>query len=116
MRSIPGMRISDEVLKAAEKGLSYELLRVLSKVYGKRGEKAFFYVKRGKVRRYRDFFVVKGREEYVVDDDFCTCKDFQIRLRCERPCAHIIAVAVAKKSGIYERVDRYYVDELLEKT
>ncbi len=109
------MRLEESVLKLAESGLSFELLKALIRFYGNRGKKAFLYVKNGRVRRYRDFFVVKGREEYIVDEDFCTCRDFQMRLKGRRPCAHIIAVAIAKRAKAYESVDEYYVDRLLEK-
>jgi len=109
------VRIEESVVRALRHGLSYELYKALLLSYGKRGEKAFFYVKDGRVKRYRDFFVVVGREEYLVDEDFCTCKDFQLRLKGRRPCAHILAVFIAKRLGAYDYIDAYYVD-FLQKT
>ena len=109
------VRIEKSVLEALRHGLSYELYKALLLSYGKRGEKAFFYVKDGRVKKYRDFFVVVGREEYLVDEDFCTCKDFQLRLKGKRPCAHILAVIIAKRLKVYDEIDAYYVD-FLQKT
>ncbi len=107
------MRIDEKVVEALKHGLSYELYKALLLSYGKRGEKAFFYVKDRRVKKYRDFFVVVGREEYLVDDSFCTCKDFQIRLKGKKPCAHILALFVAKNLGIYDEFDAYYIDYLI---
>jgi len=92
------------------KKLDYQLYKALLTTFGKRGDKAFFYVRERRVKKYRDFFVVVGREEYVVDDYFCTCKDFQINLKGREPCAHILAVEVAKNVGMYDEVDAYYID------
>ncbi|MCS7121399.1 MAG: SWIM zinc finger family protein [Archaeoglobaceae archaeon] len=100
----------NEVIEVAKKGLSYELYKKLLTVYGRRGEKAFFYLKERRIKKYKDFFVVVGREEYVVDEFFCTCADFLIRLKGEKPCAHIIAVEVAKVAKMYDEIDAYYVD------
>jgi len=105
------MQVKNEVKKAA-KALDYNLYKALLLNYGKRGEKAFFYLKENRVKKYKDFFVVVGREEYIVEDEFCTCNDFQINLRGKKPCAHILAVYIAKKLKLYERFDTYYVDFL----
>ena len=85
------MLLRSEVVNAAKKGLSYELYKALIQTYGRRGEKAFLYLLQRRVKRYRDFFVVVGRYEYVVEEYFCTCPDFQINLKGRSPCAHIIA-------------------------
>ncbi len=106
------MKIEDSVVKALRYGLGYELYKALLLSYGRRGEKAFFYVRDGRVKKYRDFFVVVGREEYLVDEDFCTCRDFQLRLKGKRPCAHILAVFVAKRLKMYDEIDAYYIDFL----
>jgi predicted nucleic acid-binding Zn finger protein len=103
--------ISDEVAKELERGkLDYGLYRALLINHGKRGEKAFFYLKEKRVKRYRDFFVVVGEEEHVVDNSFCDCPDFQINLKAKKACAHILAVYIAKKLKLYDEVDAYYVD------
>ncbi|HDD36667.1 MAG TPA: hypothetical protein ENF50_04305, partial [Archaeoglobus veneficus] len=84
------MRVKSEVEKAI-KALDYNLYKALLLNYGKRGEKAFFYLKENRVKKYRDFFVVVGKEEYIVEDNFCTCNDFQINLKGKKPCAHVLA-------------------------
>ncbi|NOY11584.1 MAG: hypothetical protein GXO67_05810 [Archaeoglobi archaeon] len=92
------------------KRFDFSLYKYLIDVFGKRGDKAFFYVKERRVKRYRDFFVVVGREEYIVDERFCTCRDFQFNLKGRAPCAHIIAVEVARNLKMYDEVDAYYID------
>ncbi|RLI88936.1 MAG: hypothetical protein DRO98_02100 [Archaeoglobales archaeon] len=106
--------LPEEIVKAAKKGMGYELYRALLFEYGKRGEKAFFYIKEGRVKKYRDFFVVIGEHEYIVDNDFCTCRDFQFNLKTRRPCAHIIAVKTAKLMHKYDEYDEYYVDFMVK--
>lgn len=102
--------LKNEVIEAAKKGIGYELYKALFLNYGKRGEKAFLYIYKNRVKKYRDFFVVVGREEYIVEEFFCTCPDFQINLRSRSPCAHIIAVEVAKILKCYDEIDAYYMD------
>jgi len=105
------MKIWNELEKLRNyKNDSFELYRFLIERFGKRGDKAFFYVRENRVKKYRDFFVVVGREEYIVDERFCTCRDFQINLKGKKPCAHIIAVEIAKALKNYDEIDAYYID------
>jgi len=104
------VKLDDVIENVVEKGLSLDLYRMLSKLYGKRGEKAFRYLVERRIKKYKDFFIVVGSEEYIVDDDFCTCKDFQINLKFSRPCAHIIALRIAKRLGLFDEFDVYYID------
>ncbi len=104
------MPLPSDVIKAAKSGKDYELYRSLLENFGKRGDKAFEYLRDGRVKKYRDFFVVVGKEEYVVDEDFCSCPDFTVNLKGKSPCAHIIAVEVAKISHMYDVIDAHYVD------
>ncbi len=110
-------QLNDELRKidlALEKynELGYDLLKFLSKNFGKRGGKAFFYLKNDKIIKYNDFFVVQGKEDYIVDFDFCTCYDFLFNLKCQKPCAHLIAVKLAEKFKKYKKVNKYYIDIL----
>ena len=112
------MPLSSEVERAAKSGSEYELYKTLLLNFGKRGDKAFEYLKERRVKKYRDFFVVVGKEEYIVEENFCTCADFLVNLKGRSPCAHIIAVEVAKITGMYDNIDAYYVDypdDILEK-
>ncbi len=102
--------LKSEVIEAARKGIGYELYKALFLNYGKRGEKAFYYIYQRRIKKYLDFFVVVGREEYIVEEFFCTCPDFQINLKGRSPCAHIIAVEVAKLLKCYDEIDTYYMD------
>lgn len=104
------MKLKSEVLEAADKGIGYDLYKSLLFNYGKRGEKAFFYLRERRVKKYLDFFVVVGRNEYVVEEFFCTCPDFQINLKGKEPCAHIIAVELAKILKCFDEIDAYYTD------
>lgn len=104
-------RLSKDVERAIKYGkLGYNLYKSLLLDYGKRGEKAFFYLRENRIKKYKDFFVVVGEEEYVVEGDYCSCKDFQINLKAKSPCTHILAVKVAQRINMYDSVDTYYVD------
>ena len=76
--------------------------------FGARGKKALAAIDAGKVKQYRDFFVVEGRTaEYLVDEDFCTCRDFLYR---GRTCWHLLAVRIAIETNLAEQVDGWYQD------
>lgn len=103
--------LSEDVLREIKgRELSHGLYESLLFKYGKRGEKAFLILKENRVKKYKDFFVVVGGEEYIVEETHCNCKDFQINLRQTKPCAHIIAIKIAKRVGLYDNIDRYYLD------
>ncbi|TDA26233.1 MAG: hypothetical protein DSO00_07735 [Archaeoglobi archaeon] len=104
------MKIANEVVEASKKGLGYDLYKALFLNYGKRGEKAYFYLSQNRIKKYRDFFVVVGRNEYIVDEFFCSCPDFQLKLKGQKPCAHILAVEVAKLIKRYDEINAYYTD------
>ena len=76
--------------------------------FGVRGKKALAAIDAGKIKKYLDFFVVEGRTaEYVVDEDFCTCRDFLYR---SRTCWHLLAVRIAMGANLAERIDEWYQD------
>ena len=76
--------------------------------FGARGRKALAAIDAGKVKKYLDFFVVEGRTaEYVVDEDFCSCRDFLYR---GRTCWHLLAVRIALGADLAESVDGWYQD------
>lgn len=85
-------------------GLRDEVIRI----FGERGRKALSAIDEGRVKRYRDFFVVVGKsDEYIVDEDFCTCNDFIFR---GGRCWHILAGQIAALTGRYESYDLWYQD------
>ncbi len=80
------------------------------KRYGERGARAIDAVSEGRVKKYRDFFVVVGRsDEYVVEDEFCTCRDAVFR---GGECSHVLAVRFARVYGGFEEIDLWYLDDL----
>ena len=103
-----------DVLRSAG-SLTGELEQRIIREYGNRGQRAIELVRAGKVRKYRDFFVVEGKGDlYVVEGDFCTCRDYLYRLsRNGGLCYHSLAVRIAEATGQYERVDEWYSDHIL---
>jgi predicted nucleic acid-binding Zn finger protein len=95
---------------AQKKELDAAARAEIEQEFGPRGRKALSAIDDGKVIRYLDFSVVKGRTaEYIVDDDFCTCSDFMYR---NRICWHILAVRIAVQTGTIRIVDAWYQDIL----
>ncbi len=103
------MSIFEDIEK---EGLTPENEKRLAQEFGARGKKAIETVRSGKIRKYRDFFVVQGSTgSYVVEEDFCTCNDYLYRLSVKGGvCYHSIAVRIAKATGEYETVDEWYTD------
>jgi len=94
----------------SEHTLSPALREAIVAEYGDRGRKALRALDESRVKRYLDFFIVVGySDEYVVEEDFCTCSDFAYR---GGECWHILAVKIAEQLGIYERYDLWYQDSL----
>lgn len=89
-----------------EKVLSPELRGEILKIFGDRGGKALKGIDEHRIRKYRDFFVVIGSSgEYVVEEEFCTCRDFIYR---KGKCWHELAVRIAAATGLYTEVDLWY--------
>jgi predicted nucleic acid-binding Zn finger protein len=97
---------------AAAGELTPEIVDRIVAVHGDRGLTAIDAVSERRVKRYRDFTVVVGhREEYVVEDGGCTCKDAEYNLDASDPtalCWHVLAAAVADRIGAVDRHDMYY--------
>jgi predicted nucleic acid-binding Zn finger protein len=92
-----------------ERRLTPEVRRLIGERYGQRGVKALEIVDEGRVKRYLDFFVVVGSsDEYVVEDEFCTCSDALFRRGGE--CAHVLAVRIGILTGRYEEFPLWYQD------
>lgn len=88
--------------------LSPEAKHSLIHAYQERGEKAILAVEHGNVKKYRDFWVVVGRsDEYIVEEDFCTCDDFRFR---GGNCWHSLAVRIAEICHLYEEFDLFYTE------
>ena len=94
--------------------LTPELVDRLIGLHGDRGQRAIEAVGEGRVKEYRDFTVVVGHEdEYVVEEDACTCKDAEYNLDPNDPeelCWHDIAVRIARAIGETDEHDMWYSD------
>ncbi len=91
-----------------QKNLTPELRQHLIRLFSRRGKLALEAIDEGRVKKYLDFFVVTGTSgEYVVDEGFCTCRDFIFR---GGRCWHLLAVDIARVTGSYERIDLWYQD------
>jgi predicted nucleic acid-binding Zn finger protein len=101
----------------AQGSLTPALEKRLVEEFGSRGKRAMDAVRSKKIKKYRDFFVVEGSTgSYIVEDDFCTCKDYIYRLSVKGGvCYHSIAVRIAKAMGEYEEIDQWYSDVMPEK-
>jgi predicted nucleic acid-binding Zn finger protein len=88
--------------------LSPAIRQAIEETYAERGVRALAALDEGRVKKYLDFFVVVGQTgEYVVEDDFCTCRDFTFR---GKMCWHILAVKIALIVGGYEEYSLWYQD------
>ena len=99
----------------AEAGtLTPEVVSAILDAHGDRGQRAIEAVTESRVKEYRDFTVVVGRQdEYIVEDDGCTCKDAEYNLDADDPtalCWHAIAVAIAERIGAVDHHDMWYSD------
>lgn len=94
--------------------LNTEIREEIVELFGRKGTSALEAIDAGRVKKYLDFFVVEGRTaSYIVEDDFCTCGDFLYR---GRPCWHLLAVRIAKETGLCVTVNRWYQEMLSERT
>jgi predicted nucleic acid-binding Zn finger protein len=94
--------------------LTPEIVDRIVAVHGDRGQRAIEAVAESRVKEYRDFTVVVGHDdEYVVEDDGCTCKDAEYNLDAADPdqlCWHAIAVRIARAIGELDEHDMWYSD------
>jgi predicted nucleic acid-binding Zn finger protein len=89
-----------------------EFKQQIEREYGNRGKKGLGIVKEGRVKRYRDFYVVVGEaDEYIVEDAVCTCRDFLFNAsRNLVKCSHMIAVEIAKQENLVDIINAWYQD------
>ncbi|NYT07633.1 MAG: hypothetical protein GKC05_05185 [Methanomicrobiales archaeon] len=78
------------------------------RIFGDRGRKALKALDERRVKKYRDFFVVVGTsDEYIVEDEFCSCPVYLYR---GGGCWHVLAVKIAALTGDFEEYDLWYQD------
>jgi predicted nucleic acid-binding Zn finger protein len=91
---------------SAQKTLDTATRAAIEEAYGVRGKKALAAIDAHRVKKYLDFFVVTGKtDDYVIDENVCTCSDFIFR---NRECWHLLAVRIATRTGSYDSVDQWY--------
>ena len=94
--------------------LTPETVDPIVTLHGDRGQRAIEAVAENRVKEYRDFTVVVGhRDEYVVENDGCTCKDAEYNLDAADPeqlCWHAIAVRIARAIDETDEHDMWYSD------
>ena len=106
----------EEFFSVLESGgrLNSRLREEVIRLFGDRGRKAIAAIDEGRVKKYLDFYVVVGKsDEYIVDEDFCTCNDFIFR---GGRCWHILAARIAALTGNYESYDLWYQEIWAEGT
>jgi predicted nucleic acid-binding Zn finger protein len=97
-------------LMEQDRGLSVDVQEKIQRIYGERGKKAVLAVDECRVKKYLDFFVIVGTsDEYVVEDEFCTCRAQVFR---GGPCWHVLAAKIAIATGKFEEVDEWYQESL----
>ncbi len=103
------MDVEAIICRLREEGMLTPAIRQeITGVFGDRGRKALAAIDEKRVKKYRDFFVVVGTTgEYIVEEDFCSCRDFIFR---KGRCWHVLAVAIASLTGNYEVYDLWYMD------
>jgi predicted nucleic acid-binding Zn finger protein len=112
---LPVTAVDDWELALAEAGeLTPELVDRIVGLHGDRAQRAIEAVGENRVKAYRDFTVVVGHEEeYVIENDTCTCKDAEYNLDPADPeelCWHAIAVRIARALGETDEHDMWYSD------
>ena len=103
----------EQALEAAGE-LTPQIVDRLVSLHGDRAQRAITAVGENRVKEYRDFVVVVGhQDEYIIEDDGCTCKDAEYNLDPADPdqlCWHAIAVRIARALGEIDEHDMWYSD------
>jgi predicted nucleic acid-binding Zn finger protein len=96
-----------------QKALTPGLRQQIISLFSRRGKLALEAIDEGRVKKYLDFYVVTGTSgEYIVDEGFCTCRDFIFR---GGRCWHLLAVEIARITGSYEKINLWYQDVWADK-
>jgi predicted nucleic acid-binding Zn finger protein len=94
--------------------LTPEVVDRIISLHDNRGQRAIEAVGEHRVKEYKDFIVVVGHDdEYIVEDDSCTCKDAEYNLDPDDPedlCWHAIAVRIARAIDETDEHDMWYSD------
>ncbi|CAI48189.3 SWIM zinc finger domain protein [Natronomonas pharaonis DSM 2160] len=96
----------------ADGELTSDAVEQIIDTHDDRGVRAIEAVSEERVKQYRDFTVVVGHsEEYVIEDDGCSCEDSRYNLDPEDPtalCWHVIAAKIARRIDAVDHHDMWY--------
>ena len=98
--------MTDPTRARSNRPLSERTRRAVLECYGEQGRRALEAVESGSVKRYLDFVVVVGtNDEYVVEEELCTCDRSLIG---NAVCWHLLAARIAVLTGACEEYDLWY--------
>ncbi len=101
------MAIDDELEQIDE--LTKDIRDLVIDIHGDRGRRALDAVEENRVKKYNDFTVIVGmNEEYIVENDACTCRDYRYNLDEGELCWHLIAANIADKLNLMDSHDMWY--------
>lgn len=82
--------------------------------HGDRAKRAITAVTESRIKQYKDFTIVVGHhEEYIIENNSCTCDDVQYNLDHDDPtdrCWHSIAAEIATILDTADHHDIWYTD------
>ena len=92
--------------------LDSEIASRIIEIHGDRGVRAIEAVAERRVKEYLDFTVVVGHsDEYIIEDDGCTCKDSSYNLAPDDPdqrCWHVLATEIARRVDALDHHEMWY--------
>ncbi len=98
--------MSDSTGRRSDRPIPERARRAVLECYGEQGRRALEAVESGSVKRYLDFVVVVGKnDEYVVEDELCTCDR---SLLGNAFCWHQLAARIAVLTNACEEYDLWY--------
>lgn len=76
-----------------------------------RGKRAIDAVSEDRVKEYLDFVVVVGKhDEYIIEDESCTCADYRYNLDPGEYCWHILAAEIAMATDQTDEHEMWYTE------
>lgn len=94
--------------------LTAPIVDSLIELHDDRAKRAVKAVAESRIKQYKDFIVVVGHhDEYIIEDDSCTCEDAKYNLDSEDPedrCWHSIAAEIATILETTDDQEIWYTD------
>lgn len=90
------------------------IVETLVDLHGDRAKRAITAVTESRIKQYKDFIVVVGhQDEYIIEQQSCTCDDTKYNLDADNPtdiCWHVIATEIAIRTDALDEYDIWYTD------